>query len=428
VRPQDFALWCFLALQVACSPSAPAPLACDPRHCAQGNECIDDHSGSGPTCHRVCTQQADCPSGWFCNDGLPGGTKSWCVQNTRVIASQPGQWGASCKPACDTADGFACYGRSPTDANAFCTLFDCAKDSDRVGGWWCARIDTAPNVNTIGRSFGSVEHACLPRQYCAPCTADHDCTLAADGTRQHCVSDAKGSRFCGPQCASDDGCAPDAICTRQWTLCVQSTCAVDGDCARLAGAADRCIAGACQQPCSTTADCSASGGSPRHCVAGVCAAQSCLSDDDCPPAGGTYRHCMGGACAPECAGASDCEKDQTCQSASVCTPRAGVCVGDGTFCSPCRSDADCLHGYCLVADYSPERFCSQTATGGDCAPDAGPSFPGCPPRAPNANYKGVTCTTSSTDFAPANQCVGYVLLGTSTGVQQAGAGCWTLNR
>ena len=380
-----FAVGALAALFAGCSPSSSASLACDPSHCAPGNDCIDDHLGAGPSCHKVCTQQAQCPSGWYCNDGQP---KSWCVPATKPIAAQKGQFGGACGGGCDAADGFACYGTSPTDATAFCTLFGCENDSDCPGGWWCARVDQAPNATTTSRTFGQVERVCLPRQYCAPCAADHDCSPAADGTPQHCVADAKGGHFCAPACASDSSCAPDAICTQQWTLCT----------------------------------------GPTPCDGGDCKAQACASDDDCPPANGTFQHCNGGECAPECGSARDCSAGQTCGPVSVCTPRAGVCAGDGTFCSPCRSDADCTDGYCLAADYSTERFCSQAAAGGSCDADAGPPFAGCPTRPPGANYRGVSCTTSSTDFAPAGQCFGYVILGTATGIQQGGAGCWTANR
>ena len=138
---------------------------CDSAQCATGNACIDDGSGSGPTCHLVCTQQSDCPFNWYCNDGQP---QSWCIQTTTAYEQGDGQWGTPCAPengesnnkACDTGDGFACYGASPTDANAFCTVYDCHADSDCPGGWWCATVDNAPNVTTATRSFGQTHTAC----------------------------------------------------------------------------------------------------------------------------------------------------------------------------------------------------------------------------------------------------------------------------
>jgi hypothetical protein len=103
-----------------------------------------------------------------------------------------------------------------------------------------------------------------------------------------------------------------------------------------------------------------------------------------------------------------------------------VCVGNGGFCSPCRSDADCQDGYCLSAPNSTERFCSQTAQG-SCSLDAAPTGL-CPTRPTGAPYMGVACTTETDSFSLANQCIGYVTLGTSTGDQQETPGCYTINR
>ena len=206
---------------------------------------------------------------------------------------------------------------------------------------------------------------------------DHDCALASDGTQQHCVQDSQGNGLCAPQCSSAANCALDATCTPAWTLC-----------------------------------------SPAQGAA-------CRSDDDCPPADGTYQHCNGGMCTPECGRDTDCTgTGQTCRPLSLCQPRAGVCLGDGSFCSPCRADSDCKNGYCLDADYSTERFCSQAATG-TCTAGASP---GCPTLPSDANYKGVACTTMASAFSPANQCVGTVVFGTAAGSPLDVAGCWTINR
>jgi hypothetical protein len=42
-------------------------------------------------------------------------------------------------------------------------------------------------------------------------------------------------------------------------------------------------------------------------------------------------------CTPECSSDGDCAAGQRCKALSVCVPRAGACVGDGSFCSPCRT-------------------------------------------------------------------------------------------
>jgi hypothetical protein len=379
----------------ACSSSsAPASPKCDPTKCAPGNDCIDDGSGSGASCHETCTGQT-CPFGWYCNDGQP---KSWCVQSTLDVGpSIAGQWGTPCLPgdgeggnkACDSNDGFSCYGVTPTDANAMCTVFGCVADSDCPGGWWCETVNTAPSVKTATRSFGKTRTVCLPRQYCATCQMDHDCPAAADGTQQHCILDANSNGFCSPQCASNANCALDARCKTQFNVCAPA-----------AGA-------------------------------------TCKSDDDCPPANNTYQHCNAGTCTPECGSAADCNANQQCQPLGACVPRAGVCLGDGSFCAPCRADTDCKNGgFCLAAAYSTEHFCSQAMSSGTCPPDTtgsgatlnAPPAGSCPTRAGNANYKAIACTIDPTSLAPANQCLGLVVFGTATGSPADVPGCWTVNR
>jgi hypothetical protein len=417
---------------VAGCTSSPKSAACENSQCAPGNTCIDDHSGTGSICHRICTRQDDCPSGWYCNDGTP---LSWCALSTTKVSPAAGQFGTPCAPsdgeannkACDAVDGLSCYGTSRADANAFCTLFGCAMDTDCPGGWWCEVVDVAPNVTTTVRSFGPTRTACLPRQYCATCQADHDCSPSADGTEQHCAPDANGKGFCAPECASNAACPLDATCVGAFDVCTPTACMADSNCPLLGATAERCLAGSCKVACTTDASCPPINGGPAHCgPAGSCEAPACASDDDCPPTAGTFQHCLAGTCTPECGGPSDCRADQKCGLLSVCHPRAGVCLGDGGFCSPCRSDADCQDGYCLSAPNSTERFCSQTAQG-SCAGDAATTGT-CPARPNGAKYMGVACTTEADSFAPANQCVGYVVLGTSTGAQEETPGCYTINR
>ena len=40
-------------------------------------------------------------------------------------------------PACGSAQGFWCYGTSPTDASAFCTVYGCKEDADCGDGFYC---------------------------------------------------------------------------------------------------------------------------------------------------------------------------------------------------------------------------------------------------------------------------------------------------
>lgn len=356
---------------------------CESSKCATGNACIDDGSGSGETCHKTCTSQVECPFGWYCNDGqLTSQHKNWCVKNTNFPPEGPMQWGTMCSPAggegankdCDWNDYFACYGTNPTDAMAFCTEYGCTEDSDCKGGWWCSTQNVGPNVVSADATFGKTRKLCLPRRYCAPCETDHDC--AQDLTPQHCAPDTQGKGYCAPQCSGDAACAPDAACVVPWNVCAPAS------------------------------------------------GPNCKSDDDCPSAAGTFQHCDSGKCTLECAGAKDCSgAGQSClpSSVKVCKPRAGVCVGDGAFCSPCRSDVDCTDGFCVSgAPFSTERFCTAQSNVAMCDSTV-MNPPGCP--APTANAKAVQCTT-----APVDQCIALVTLGAKTGQGQFVPGCWTPNR
>ena len=391
-----------LAPPVGCSSGDGGAAACVSSRCPSGSECIDDGSGHGAACHEVCTRSSECPFNSFCNDGQP---TSWCVASTYPIPQLPtGQWGTVCVPTggeannpdCDGADGFFCYGTSPTDASAFCTVYGCTADTDCPGGWWCATVNDAPSVKTNATSYGPTHTACLPREYCAPCKLDHDCPAAADGTQQHCAADSQGNGYCTTECETDANCALDATCKGWQSLCTPAQGA------------------------------------------------SCQSDEDCPAAQGVAQHCDGGHCTPECGADSDClaaavtpaadggdaqasggatPVDGKCQSRGLCAPRAGVCVGNGGFCSPCRSDQDCTNGYCMSGlPYSTERFCSSKSTVIPCdTTDANPA--GCPAYKSTNPWTVNACVTT-----PANQCEGFVVLGTAAGQAQELPGCWTANR
>jgi hypothetical protein len=375
---------------------------CVSSRCPPGNECIDDGSGKGAACRQACTSSSQCPFNSFCNDGQP---KSWCTANSYVVPQQPsGQWGASCmpmfgennNPSCDAVDGFWCYGISPTDASSYCTVFGCMVDTDCAGGFWCAAVNIAPNIKTDTPSSGPTRKVCLKRAYCSPCKLDHDCPAAPDGTLQHCAMDTQGHGYCTSQCAADTNCNPDATCKNWQSLCTPAQGA------------------------------------------------SCQSDDDCPPLAGVFQHCDGGRCTPECGGDGDClasvlagpkeaadasrgattpAVDGKCQWRGVCNPRAGVCVGDGGFCSPCRSDVDCTNGYCIAgAPYSTEHFCSVKSTRIPCD-TMHENPPGCPAHQPTDPWTASACV-----LTPANQCEGFIILGTASGQPQALPGCWTANR
>lgn len=390
-----------LAGMLGCSKSS---ATCEPSQCAAGNQCIDDGTGGGATCHEVCTAQSGCPTSWHCNDGPASGFGvSWCVQDAISFEGGAGQWNAPCaagkgegaNPDCNWSLGFACYGISPTDANAFCTQFACTSDDECPGGWWCSTQNVGPNVTSAAPTFGKTRNICLPRSYCAPCKKDLDCYAPPGSTPVHCVPDVNGSTFCAPQCSTSANCAYDAVCSTPWKVCSPAP----------------------------------SGG------------PACTTDDQCPTAGGRYQHCLGGSCTPECGAAADCASGAACvANTTVCIPRAGVCVGTGGFCSPCRSDDDCAPkagslaapqaaGYCMSSEpYSTEHFCSAPSTVADCDAQA-PDPAGCPSPTSGQNWQFSACTGAGAAGGPPNaQCLGVVSFGTGSGSPVGIPGCWTINR
>lgn len=151
----------------------------------------------------------------------------------------------------------------------------------------------------------------------------------------------------------------------------------------------------------------------------------CASDIDCPVIDGKQSLCteddLGGRyCSTPCAATSNCRLDAACNGVAldgatkVCRPRAGVCKGDGSICSPCLADTDCPNGFCIKGAYSPERFCSVKSTKA-CAPSGTATIVKgeCPAF---TAFKGtqIGCEASSSDEnIPKDQCIGLIDFGDS---------------
>ena len=157
---------------------------------------------------------------------------------------------------------------------------------------------------------------------------------------------------------------------------------------------------------------------------------TCTVDLDCPPLGGRPQHCIEDAsgariCSPECDGHQSCPTDARCADVSVgtkvCYPRSTVCVGDGSLCSPCRSDADCGEdGICVKGQYTTETTCAKKATG-DCGTAPTPE-PGTGPSSVVAGSKAtVRCLGHIFEAVPENYCHGFYPIGKDGG----DIGCWT---
>lgn len=317
----------------ACSTSPVAP-TCDPAKCATGNVCIAE--GSENKCRRPCSSHGDCPTNYKCQIGS---SKSYCVADTlQITAKDTGQWGSPCNSqdgienaACDGDQKFKCFAKSPTDADAFCTRYDCAQDTDCRSGWYCGAVRSSPNAESSTISWGTDSRLCLPQTFCAPCASDLDCSQKTGPT--YCVAGTDGAKFCATECGDDTGCD-------KW------------------------------------ADCKAA------------------------PSG-----------------------------KNVCTPRAGVCKGDGKYCAPCRSDGDCKAGggACLQANQGTnEKFCSGLSAS-DCTKNSQGqvTHSECPtPEITPTPYFDCAARKNQGD-APFNACFPLVKFGTDTDAYTMG--CWTRN-
>ena len=334
------ALSAFLMISaVACGTNVvtvPNPAtSCDPTLCAPGNTCLPLNGET--KCRKTCASNTDaaqsCPSGYTCVQTDPN-VESFCIQNTDGVKAGTGQYGTPCNAAdgfadnkaCDTAQGFACYGLNPTDGNAYCTRYECTTDRDCGAGFGCQTINTKPNVSSIKRSPGQVTTACIRREYCSACTADFDCPTQ-NGKTAHCIADDSGAGFCSPECEATANCGFEQKCTNF---------------------------------------------------------------------GYGYKSCY---------------------------PRAGVCVGDGTICSPCRSDADCGDdGACVKAQYSTEKSCAKKSKIACKTGSAQGTDFDCPKPTDGAKAQ-IRCLGSQIETVPVDYCHGLYALGESGDV-----GCWTPDR
>lgn len=150
----------------------------------------------------------------------------------------------------------------------------------------------------------------------------------------------------------------------------------------------------------------------------------CTGDQDCPVIDGQQSRCTdddsgGKFCSTPCVTGANCRLDASCtrvleDGTRLCRPRAGGCKGDGTVCSPCRSDADCPDGYCVKSSYSPEMFCTVKSKS-ECpypGPGKGTIVKGDCPGFTGLAGTQIGCQSSPDDEnIPKDQCVGLIEFG-----------------
>lgn len=160
---------------------------------------------------------------------------------------------------------------------------------------------------------------------------------------------------------------------------------------------------------------------------------TCAVDLDCPTLSGKKQYCLtdpngAGYCTPACDSNQSCPNEAVCQvagnGAMACVPRAGVCVGDGSLCSPCRVDTDCgADGACVKGQYTTEKACAKKSTS-SCGDKDNPTQGSCPKELTDGSKAQVRCLGSVFEQVPADYCHGIYFIGTDGG----DIGCWTPKR
>lgn len=284
----------------------------------------------------------------------------------------------------------------------------------------------------------------------ASCPFGYTCTDTAVGDPPFCVQDTalnfagqplekKTSGQWGAKCQANlgmenPGCDGDqgfycfgASPTDGDAYCTRYDCETDRDCGAgfwcgkanatpNVGTAKRTTFGEVQNVCLRRTYCS-----------------TCKVDLDCPPILGKAQHCIEDAsgarvCSPECDGNASCPTEARCADvgvgAKVCYPRATVCVGDGSLCSPCRVDTDCGEdGVCVKGQYTTEKTCAKKSTS-SCGTATARSQGSCPESLPDGSKALVRCLGTVFDEVPKDYCHGIYTIGAEGG----DIGCWTPKR
>ena len=276
-------------------------------------------------------------------------------------------------------------------------------------------------------------------------------TCVSQEPEAFCVKDAvevkKGKGQWGELCNPTGGITTNPDCDTAQEFYCYATGKSDGAayCTRYLCASDRdCAAGFYCGDANVTPSAESDAIDPGN-TQKVCLKRSycapCAVDLDCPTYQGKPQRCVPGDdgksfCSPPCDTKANCQKDARCaelgDGAKVCFPLAGKCVGDGTLCSPCRSDADCKDGACVKGQYTEERSCAvksakpctltkdqpQKPTDYECpAPAGGPQTP---------KPVAIRCLGGSPkqgwpfNEVPKDYCHGLYGFGESADV-----GCWT---
>jgi hypothetical protein len=254
-------------------------------------DCPDEHYSSGCSSW-VCTNVADCPSGWTCGSD----------QRCHPTGTTPPTGGQTCAKPSDCPTGSSC------GADNRCHPGDCSS-SGCPATFVCKLTNGTPQCVSMGTST---------------CKSDDECPTP-EGSK--CLSGSCVAPI--DQCADATQCPGDALC-------------VDGACTPACNGSTPCPTGyACDTakgvctnnptPCGSTAECTGDTVCvDQHCVA------KCGSGDTCPAG----LVCVDGGCTPDEKPVFTCDQDgvqDKCQPGSICLRRSCYIACDGDAGNACAT-------------------------------------------------------------------------------------------
>lgn len=323
---------------------------CAAEACGADNACSDNHCVLTCTSHLDCVPLVqDCVTGKVEDDTEK--TLSTC-ENTGK-----GTIGVACPFGNECSGDFKCPDGTPCDPK-------------NTSGAPCAQADC--------NSPFPPAYACHDGKACDPkCTGDACPCPPAECNPLVCRSNGAGDAeaFCTLQdCHADTDC-PGGY----WCGAVRDPHEICGSSPKK-GNSDFC--GTTDEPCVDPSMSAANGTTfaegPHCALRNQCLVRKqcapCETDLDCSAVAGQHCKRVGPekACVRDCVGETDCEQGFMCTDGS-CVPRAGSCVGDGSYCQPCRNDNDCggpSSNLSCVSFGGAERMCIDVTISMSCTSNA----------------------------------------------------------
>jgi hypothetical protein len=327
---------------------------CTPDKCIEDNTCVQNR------CLLKCSHLDDCYNGdpthpdQDCRAAKEDDTDAdilVCQTSGKAPFGTKCPFGSECDGILACPDGGACD-------YAQCGGAPCEKDEFACEGIDNCSVGLCPDGATACVVPGCPADQCKP----LACITTGEGDTNAYCTLQDCTTDANCAR--GFQCAITHD--PREICNT--TKGNNNFCGTTGD------------------PCVDPADFASNGGTFQE--GSVCLLRNtctprkqcdpCADDIDCSylEQGKCTQVGPDKRCTKACGTDKDCTPGYACDpTEKQCIPRAGSCVGDGSFCQPCTNDTDCGDGsgtdgaWACVEESTGERGCFDLSFPDACTTD-----------------------------------------------------------